>query len=511
MIVRKPYAFLIRNFRLIHFFMLIISTYILYRTSITLRFFNEYVLTRQFIESNTLINDTVPLTIAVLSFILIFISLSIVVLFRKKNKPILFYIATIGFYIVLILFSILSRGILTNLIIDGLAPKTARLFRDLWRISFYLQVILVVFYLIRTSGFDIKKFNFGEDVNELKIEEEDSEEFELATKFDADKAKMRAAMQKEELKSFYYENRFIIISILILSFIVIPGALIARNIIVNKKYNETEVIDLKEFEFKVIESYLTKKDYKGNSIFKNENSFLVVKFNIKNLTTNARGIKLNNLRIEANNNVYLPNSTYYEKFIDLGTGYQTQELSNESRDFIAVYVVKDEDTTKEVVLRYADKISVKNNETKALYHRIILEPKNLDDNFKTITVEKDGMLIMDGLKFKVNNSSVKDKFTYEVNEKTKYIVNTTGLVMLLDYEFTGNKTIPTIANFLNEYTTIRYVVNEKTYTEKLNNMTPSNYNEKNKLYLAVKENMKDADSIELVTKLRSVEYVYKLK
>lgn len=511
MIIRKPYAFLIRNFRLIHFFMLIISSYVLYRTSITLRFFNEYVLTRQFIESDTLINDTIPLTIAILSFVLIFISLSIVILFRKKDKPILFYIAAIVFYIVLILFSILSRGTLTNLIINGLDPRTSRLFRDVWRIVFYVQIILVGFYLIRTLGFDIKKFNFGEDVNELKIEEEDSEEVELATKFDADKAKMRAAMQKEELKAFYYENRFIIISILILLFVVIPGTLIARNIIVNKKYKETEVIDLKDFEFKVVESYLTKKDYKGNSIFKNENSFLIVKFNIKNLVKNARGIKLNNLRIEANNNVYSPNTTYYEKFIDLGTGYQAQELSNESRDFIAVYVVKDEDLTDEVVLRYADKISVKNNETKANYHRIILELKNLDDNVKTVNIEKDGMLIMNGLKFKVNNSSIKDKFTYEVNEKTKYIVNTTGLVMLFDYEFTGNKTIPTLADFLNEYTTIRYTLNEKTYTEKLTNMTPKDYNEKNKLYIAVKENIKDADSIELVVKLRSVNYIYKLK
>ena len=118
---------------------------------------------------------------------------------------------------------------------------------------------------------------------------------------------------------------------------------------------------------------------------------------------------------------------------------------------------------------------------------------------------------MNGLKFKVNNSSIKDKFTYEVNEKIKYIVNTTGLVMLFDYEFTGNKTIPTLADFLNEYTTIRYTLNEKTYTEKLTNMTPKDYNEKNKLYIAVKENIKDADSIELVVKLRSVNYIYKLK
>ena len=39
MIIRKPYAFLIKNFKLIHFIMLIVSTYLAIRTNIISSFF----------------------------------------------------------------------------------------------------------------------------------------------------------------------------------------------------------------------------------------------------------------------------------------------------------------------------------------------------------------------------------------------------------------------------------------------------------------------------------------
>jgi len=486
------------------------SSYLLYKTSAAYSFFNDYASTRQFIESDTLISDTLPILIAILSILLIGISVAIVILFRKKDKPTLFYISSILFYLILAIYTIVSRSILSSIILNGIDPRIARIVRDFWLIFYILQIILVAFYLIRALGFDVKKFHFGEDLNELRIEDEDSEEYELTTRFDADKARMNAAMRKEELKAFYYENKGIIILILILLFIVIPTSFIARSIISNKKYSMNEVIDLKGFELKITDVYVTKKNYKGDTLFKGDNSYLIVKFNIKNLSDTSRGISLNNLRIESNDNVYNANTTYYESFIDLGKGYTNQQISNESKDFIAVYIVKDDDIKEDIIVRYADKVVVKKNEASAKYYRVVVKPTNLDDNKKTLNIDLNEEFKLNNISVKFVYSNIKDKFTYDVNNKTKYIVNSLGLVLSLQYEYKGDDNYKTIFEFLKNYGTIRYIVDERVYTEAITNITPNDYRG-DTIYLSVNERIKDASEISIVFNSRSVEYMYKIK
>ena len=43
MILRKPYAFLIRHFKLIHLILTVLLAYILYKTNKLLSFFNQYL------------------------------------------------------------------------------------------------------------------------------------------------------------------------------------------------------------------------------------------------------------------------------------------------------------------------------------------------------------------------------------------------------------------------------------------------------------------------------------
>ena len=43
MILKKPLAFLIKHFRFIHFLLVVVSVYLIYKTSAVLVFFNEYI------------------------------------------------------------------------------------------------------------------------------------------------------------------------------------------------------------------------------------------------------------------------------------------------------------------------------------------------------------------------------------------------------------------------------------------------------------------------------------
>lgn len=510
MVIRKPYAFLIKNFRLINFFIFVFSFFVLYKTYNTFAFFNEYASTRQFIESENLVGETIPLIIIFASFFLFLACTSIVVLFKRKDKPILLYLISLIFYLVLIICSIISRGLITTIVFDGLDPRIARIIRDFWFIGICIQVIVVGFSFVRAIGFDIKKFNFWEDYQELKITEEDDEEIEVATRFNSDNLKMKTRMQIEEYKSFFFENKFVILLIAILLFVVIPFTFYAKSLAENKRYKVNEVIDLKNFNFKIKNVYTTKKDFSGNTLLKGNSSYLIVKFNIENKKEEKRGINLNNLRLEVEDEVYMPKLNYYDYFIDLGNGYKDYKISKESKDYIAVYVIDDSILDKEMIIRYTDKLSVKNKEVTAKYYRTIIVPENIDINRTSVNKNIGEQLSIESkfmdIKLNISHYTLKDKFTYEVDNKTKYIINNTGLVLYFKYDYSGKISFN---DFINKYVKIKYKYNNCTYTQEINNITPVNI--KNEIYLSTTESLKDASEISLVINVRDKEYVYKLK
>ena len=187
MIVRKPYAFLIRNFKLIHFLILILLVYLIYRANLILGFFNSYVDTRQVVSIASLSLEYVPNLIFLFSILVIIFSTIIFILLRQKDKPTVLYLTMILFYIAFMVFAIVARLNIDTIQLEGLSPKSARIIRDISLLMFIIQIGYVILITVRTLGFDIKKFHFGEDINNLKIDISDSEEVELTTGIDTNK------------------------------------------------------------------------------------------------------------------------------------------------------------------------------------------------------------------------------------------------------------------------------------------------------------------------------------
>ena len=120
MIIRKPYAFLIKYFKFFHFIMLIFSLYIVYKSNKILAFFNEYVSTRLTNFNETFISDNIPLILFLFAFIIVIFSTFIIVLFRKKDKPILFYVISSIYYFVYIILCIITMQIMRTIMIEGI-------------------------------------------------------------------------------------------------------------------------------------------------------------------------------------------------------------------------------------------------------------------------------------------------------------------------------------------------------------------------------------------------------
>lgn len=519
MIVRKPYAFLIKNFKLIHFFMLVITSYILYKSNSIFTFFNEYVSTRQVVSTGTLSIEYVPFLLFIFSILIIAFSVIIMILLKQKDKPNFLYLTIIIFYFAFIIFCIYSRLNISDIELEGIDPQKARIIRDISLIVFLIQIVYEVLLLVRTFGFDIKKFHFGEDLQSLQIDITDNEEVELTTGIDTDKLIRRLKMKGEDLKAFFLENKFMIILLSILLVIVIPLTFKLINANANKKYNENEVIDLRSYNLKVNNSYITKYDYKGKKLLSGNSSYLIVNFNITNYSNDKFGVNLNNFKLVINDNIYDTNVTLYDNFIDLGNGYNGQKLNtNESKNYIMLFIVNDEDLTSDILLRYTSNIKYVNSEAKPTYKRVLLSTKQLDTKKEYDPVSMNEEIdfsdsLLKDTKITLTSYGIRNKYSYILNNNTKYIVNNSGLVFKLSYNFTLDSDISFISDFsefITKYCQIEYVYNNVTYKYYVNNITPSKY-EDSDIYLAVNDNIINSTSIKLIFNIRNNIFTYVIK
>ena len=97
MILRKPYAFLIKHFKLIHFIMALCMGVLLYQTTILQNFFNEFAGSTQVIVDTDIANVLLGGYIYIFPVLVVIMSLIVLVLMSLKDKPRLYYLLNIYF------------------------------------------------------------------------------------------------------------------------------------------------------------------------------------------------------------------------------------------------------------------------------------------------------------------------------------------------------------------------------------------------------------------------------
>jgi uncharacterized membrane protein len=163
MILRKPYAFLIKNFKLIHLIFVFLTGYLLYRTYIIHNFFQE-ARDIKIVTNRELTDVLFNSLMYVFIFLIIILSIIVIWLLKYKKKKTLLYFFNLFLYIILGVFyyySYVQTGIMEITAVD---IRIIRLIYDLLSIFLALQFISIVGYAVRATGFDIKKFNFGQDI-----------------------------------------------------------------------------------------------------------------------------------------------------------------------------------------------------------------------------------------------------------------------------------------------------------------------------------------------------------
>jgi hypothetical protein len=417
--------------------------------------------------------------------------------------------------------------------VETLSPRSLRVIRDVASIICYIQYASIIIIGIRAVGFNIKRFNFGEDLQELEIDVTDNEEFELTVGVDPNKIGRTLRKSKREIKYFIIENSFILG---LISFVIITtiGIVIFLNIeVYNKIYKQSESFRIGNFVDKVNETYYTTFNQKGNIIASTDQMFAVVNINFDNKDAYSHTISLDDINLIANNKIFAPVTTLYQSFVDLGTGYINQVIkANTAVNYIFVFQIDKNIDINKIYLRYRESLTFSSQEVKVQYRKVKLEGTNIDKIATMTTTPFNEILVFKNTplgdsKMLISNMQIENGFAYDAT----YCVNSVCAIyksnITLEYTTTSKMLMRispiyerdpkttlyganTLASLINTYGFIRYTLNNKTYNSELIDKTPNDYIGKD-LYYQVPSIVKNASAIDLIIRIRNEEVVYKLK
>ena len=513
MIIRKPYAFLIKNFKKIHIFLLILSIYVAYKLIGVSNFVNEFMRLGTYdLFADPITNHITWLTTLSI-FLLIIGSTAILFLLNHKKKPWKLYLVPIIEYFALFLVLSMIKSFFNKYTSD-VSTTDLRMSRDLLMIFIVLQLPVIGIYAMRVFGLDIKKFNFNVDQEFLELSEEDREEIEIGINVDKESFLRGYKRFKRNLNYFYQEHKGIC-KISILLFVLIGGFLVYRSIfITNKSYKEGQYYNVNGYSFRVNKVYYTDKDYRGNIISKKSN-FVIVDLSVKN-NDKPREVYLENFHIKNATEDYITTRKVYAKeFQDLGkTLDKAKELKRgEEINCIIIYKVDNKLDKNKFVLYY--------QENSGYLRKIKL---NVEDISK-ITSKK--LSLEDELELNLKNSDTISFDDYSFSENDAYTsrscdsdgcqsvgndLTITGDSRILKIIFTSEEwDAKNMIDFLTQYGKLIYKdSNDKVGTLDIVNPITKEYYGKH-VFLKVPVELENAKEISIDLIVRNKQYVYKLK
>lgn len=531
MILRKPYALLIKYFKVIHLFVCFIIGYLIYKTSSVLNFFNTYTSSVESVVGQSTIRALLSGVSIVLPLLIVIIAVAIIYLMRYKKKPVLFYIITILSYLFTTGVFYYANNVLNSMYIQVVDIRIALLVRDLVTAVMILEWFTLIIFAVRATGFDIKKFNFGQDLEDLNIDAKDREEFEINIEIDTDKLKRGWNRRLRHGKYIYKENKFLINVLVTVLVVVGVGYGIYQFAFKNKVYSEGYTFSGNGFTMQITESYITDKSENGTIIDK-DNAYVLVSMNISNYYTTARKFDTARPVLVIDGEKYYSDNSKTERLDEFGNAYYGEALDSEEHNYVFIYEIPKQETLKDMEFQYIDEGT---SAGEYAITRIALNPVDL-----TGTQEVEAVNLGKTLKFNDNilkNSTLKidqieiaDKFplTYDfclnenecitsteyltptVDEYEKNILRLSGTLKLSD---DSKEKSLSLAKLIEKYGKLVYTIDEK---EKETNITlkeikPKRVSLTDEGYVEVLSEVKDATKIDLLITVYDTTYTYHLK
>lgn len=521
MVFRKPYAFLIKNFKKIHIVLLALCAYIFYKSMQLNGFLNEFLIYVSYDKFLEPITKYTSFLFYLVSLMVISTFITLLILLKRKRKPWKLYLIPTFCYLVT-LFIFITTNRYFNSYNGELVTTTARALHDFLFIATIPQYISFIVLLIRITGLDLNKFGFQNDQEFLELEKTDREEFEININIDKGAFKRTAKKAIRYIGYFYEEHKFIMNILISLLTVFLVGYTYYYFGIAHKTTKQMQALNVNQYSITVNGSYYTDKDKAGNIIEENS-SFVILNVTIVNQTS-ERKLDVDNFHlINGNQDITFTNATYSNYFNDLGKSYSNRSFrKGESRSFGMIFKVDKKLNKDHFVLYYQQYKNAK----KTILRKIKLKIQDVSiiDSYPEVSLGKK-------ITVKYPNSSSKDLTLDQATFQEKIQYNTESCnedgycsitskdlmvdpmhrVLKIDFssnDFEGEELI----DFSKSYGKIRYIDNDNLAKEISieNAITTGNYLGKY-VYIKVPLEIEKSKSVNLIYTVRNQKYNYKIK
>ena len=534
MILKKPYAFLIKHFKLIHLILSILFLYLLFQTGNINQFFNNYVSAGYTTNELNIASNYIHSLVYIVIIIVLLINIAILFLMKQKEKSTKLYLGIIIFYIVMLISTIITNNTL-NIIEEGtFSSQAARAFRDITFVFYIPQIFFFVYALLRGIGFDIKKFDFETDVKELEITDLDREEFELT--FGKNNYKYQRGWRRfrREFKYYFLENKFAFFFLLIGLMAGVAGILYLNFGVYHKSYGEQQRMNHNGLMIKVVDSILTNM-YPNGQVISKDKYYLAVSLDITN--TNSESVRLDyeNFKILVNNEYVMPTLDRGTIFPDLGIAY-TRDMTIESgKSGVYVIVYEISNPNPHYDLRILESLENTLIGVTPIYKTIRLNYDKIIEKKDIKKYELGKILDLSDTRLNVTELQIKDysftnSYNYEYNkctsndvcqkvsktiniDPTKYGSNKKILVLNVYFQLDKScyyyQTKKNVNSFINDFVTIKAKKNNKVKTYSVDSLTPSELNDV--WLLAIDSPAESSDKLDLILSLHGNNYIMNIK
>ena len=515
MIIKKPYIFLIKHFRKIHIFLLIMGIFIYFKHTSLVSFIKDFMEYSAYDVSTNPVSKYIPFWYIILILIMGLLSLALLVLLKEKRKPWKLYLIPTVTYLIMFLLDVLLRSYFVGYN-GGLDRASVALYRDLAYLTLVTQIPIFIVYLMRVLGLNLKKFDFKLDEEYLEIAEEDKEDLEININIDKEGIFRVLRRLWRNIGYVYQEHKLIFNSIFTIIGIIILYRTYVFIFITNKSYKQNDTYDINGYSIIVKDSYYTNKDGKGEVIEKDK-GFVIVNINVKN---NAERRKFNYENFHIINGISKGEytKTYELSFDDLGKMDDNLEIKRDgSKNTMLVFKVDSKLNKNRFVLYYQEKggdyhlrkIKLK---IKDLSKINIHDNMKIGDSFKSTIYKKEEEMSVDSVDItneinydrlvcsSYNDCSTEGKIKQAPKDKS-FLVLEFGTE-----EIEGDDLI----NICTKYGEIEYAAGNKTKTIPVKNALSEKYLGKY-AYIEIPDEVSDSKSIKFALTIRNNKYVYKIR
>ena len=526
MILKKPYGFLIKRFRVIHIVLTLLTIYIALTSRSVLSFIrrfisNGYQVTVVDNMASEYINWTIYLTI----FLVVISLIAIYVLLKSKKKPNKVYMAGIIYYIILFIGLIIASGLINGLSNSLWSTAAARTYRDIAQIIYYPQFFFIIVLGIRALGFNVKQFDFKSDLKDLEITEADSEDVELNINFKTYKAERFIRRFIREFYYYYLENKLIVRVIFVILIAVTIFLAFKSYEKIRYTYDVGESFTYNGFRIRVEDSMLTNVDSSGDAIVEGR-YYLVLKLNITNNNLDNTNLDYNSLKIYINDTYVNPSLDIGNHFLDFGNPYMNRTMAaGESGTYIMAYMLSEEQVANRYRLSIYTGASQNSRSFLAITINVNLSPSRLFDvdvvreaNLNETVSLSSTYLGNSTINITSADIARRYEYTYEncfqgncqnltglvtasPNAQTNQILLILDYDLVLDEETDAYQNINNITTFSNEFMSLEYIIGDVTYETTLTNVTPSRISDL--LILRTTSDIATADEVNLLITIRN--------